>query len=124
MLLNKATFRVYAARAYTNDLCTGTPEFNADIKVFDKITRMLKKWQRGKDINIRLLVNYFIFLRNNFQIAPSVAMMMFKGSEAGVDSEAKTVLCYLNMMKETEIRSYAVDLDPRLSAALSKELTP
>ncbi|MCK5020103.1 MAG: hypothetical protein KAS32_23820 [Candidatus Peribacteraceae bacterium] len=122
MELNKDTFKIYAARAYQNDLCTGMPEFVSDLKVFDKIIRMLKKWQKGKDIDIRLLVNHFIFARNNFDIHCVVKMMMFKATDT-VESEVKTVLHYLKMLTSKDSTIYNVNLDMRLAGSLAKELT-
>lgn len=75
--LTKNNFLLYAAKHYNNPQCLGTTEFNSDMKRFMYIKRLLKKYQRGQEIDNRLLLNHLVILNNIFEVRPLNRMLFF-----------------------------------------------
>lgn len=95
--LTKHNFLLYAAKHYNNPQCMGTIEFNSDMKRFMYIKRLLKKYQRGQDIDNRLLINHLVILNNIFEIRPLNRMLFFYCDE---DTHAiiLSILNFLNII--------------------------
>ena len=119
MNLNHDNWRVYAAKHYTNNNCVSVVEFNEDIGKVALAKKLIKKWQSGGKINVRLLLNHIILFTNVFEIQAAKDILMLQaGKEFG--SVMKTLLLYLNFIAEGEYPTVKYNL--KMAKAL-KELT-
>lgn len=97
--LTKDNFMLYAMGNYSNPDCVGMNEFNEDLSRIKYVKRLLKKYDRSGKLRPILLLNHLVILGNVFGSTPTARMLFFK-LESDVYSPLKTVLLYLNYIKE------------------------
>lgn len=97
--LTKDNFMLYAMGNYSNPDCVGMNEFNEDLSRIKYVKRLLKKYDRSGKLRPILLLNHLVILGNVFGSTPTARMLFFK-LEPDVYSPLKTVLLYLNYIKE------------------------
>lgn len=122
--LTSDNFLMYAIRNYENPSCTGSKDFNKDLRTLVYIKKFLNKMRKqGIDaVNPQLLVNHIITLVNLFQPYPTSRILFAYFEEAHWPSIV-SVLEYLNIMPEKipEIESLDdIIEDPILSAKLDE----
>jgi len=66
MRLDEDTFALYAARYYDMRKATGIDEFNDDLKRFQYLKRLFKRYEETGDLKVRLILNHLIVLYNCF----------------------------------------------------------
>jgi len=77
MVLNDANFILYAAKSYDVKQSAGIEEFNEDLKRFQYLKRLFKRYEESRDLKIRLILNHIIVLYNCFG-TEATNMIFFK----------------------------------------------
>jgi len=77
MVLNDANFILYAAKSYDIKQSAGIEEFNEDLKRFQYLKRLFKRYEESRDLKIRLILNHIIVLYNCFG-TEATNMIFFK----------------------------------------------
>ena len=73
--MNEENFLLYAARCYDMDRAASTEEFEEDLKRFQYLKRLLKRYHDGKELKTRLILNHVIVIYNCF--GPEATNMLF-----------------------------------------------
>lgn len=107
--LTEDNFIMYAVKNYDNPGCRGMEEFYDDLKRFKYIKRLLRKYNVGKDLRERLILNHIIVLGNLFGVEATTKMLFFK-IEKKFWSQIKTFLVFLNYMPMKVIVSQGVEI--------------
>jgi hypothetical protein len=107
--LTEDNFIMYAVKNYDNPGCRGMEEFYDDLKRFKYIKRLLRKYNVGKDLRERLILNHIIVLGNLFGVEATTKMLFFK-IEKKFWSQIKTFLVFLNYMPMKVIVSPGVEI--------------
>ena len=99
--LTDSNFTLYAAKYYNTSRCINDKEFYQDLARISSIKRLLNRYQKGRKISVRLLLNHVITFFNMFEIAAANDLLMHRMK----DSEEclpylKTCLIYLNYLPE------------------------
>lgn len=81
MELTDQNFQIYAAMNYDNMFCLNETEFLNDLGHLKTIQRMMTKYIKGDDTNIRLLINNIIIFYNCFKHSAASKMIQLKVSE-------------------------------------------
>jgi hypothetical protein len=77
MIINENNFLLIAAKYYDNPSCNSIEEFENDLKTFQYIKKLFKKYKNGDDLNERLILNHIIVIFNLFgDLAPH--LLFFK----------------------------------------------
>jgi hypothetical protein len=97
MILNEANFILYAAKMYDVKRSSGVEEFNEDLKRFQYLKRLFKRYDESGDLKIRLILNHIIVLYNCFG-PEATDMLFFKLKEYHV--YLKPFVLFLNYMPE------------------------
>jgi hypothetical protein len=123
MILNDTNFLLYAARCYDIKKSTGDEEFYEDLKRFQYLKRLFKRYEEADDLKIRLILNHIIVLYNCFG-AEATHMIFFKLKE--YHSMVKPIVLFLNYLpekieyEEATIFSSDIPLDHRIVQELRK----
>ena len=107
--LTEDNFIMYAVKNYDNPGCRGMEEFHDDLKRFKYIKRLLRKYNVGKDLRERLILNHIIILGNLFGVEATTKMLFFK-IEKKFWSQIKTFLVFLNYMPMKIIVSQSIEI--------------
>ena len=107
--LTEDNFIMYAVKNYDNPGCRGMEEFYDDLKRFKYIKRLLRKYNVGKDLRERLILNHIIVLGNLFGVEATTKMLFFK-IEKKFWSQIKTFLVFLNYMPMKVIVSHDMEI--------------
>ena len=93
------------------------------MKRFMYINRILKKYQRKKDINYRLLINHFIVLGNVFRPEPLNRMLYFYCDES-LHNFIYTILNVLNIVTSNipEVNNETVKIDEIMDSELQQTM--
>jgi len=121
--LNRDNFILYAMGNYSNPDCLGVSEFTEDLARIKYVKRLLKRYQRTNKIRTILLLNHVVVLGNVFGCTPASRMLFYK-LERNIHSPLKTVLLYLNYIKDNmmfdELWIEEIPLDTRLGKILQE----
>jgi len=66
MELTETSFLIYAMNCYDNPSCHEVSEFEEDLKRFQYIRKLLKKYKETGDLRERLILNHIIVIYNLF----------------------------------------------------------
>ena len=104
--LNEDTFILFAIKHYENPHCVTREDFDEDLKRFKYLKRLLKRYVRGGQLRIHLIINHLIILYNVF--GEAATPLLFYKLEREYWCILKTILLYLNkypigMLPELEI---------------------
>lgn len=66
VLLNELNFTLFAAKTYENPHCMSMEEFHDDLKRFQYIKRLMKKYVVSDEMRARLILNHIVILFNCF----------------------------------------------------------
>lgn len=97
-MLTKENFALYAAKAYDMTLNVTEEDFEADLKRFLYIKRLLNKYKNGDELKARLILNHVIILYNCF--GEAATPMLFLRME-GLHDVIKPFILALNYLPET-----------------------
>lgn len=117
MILNDSNFLLYAAKAYDVKKSSGADEFYEDLKRFQYLKRLFKRYEEAGDLKVRLILNHIIVLYNCFG-PEATHMLFFKLKE--YHSCLKPFVLFLNYMPEmiryenVVIPNSNIPLDPRI----------
>lgn len=88
---------LYAAKAYDVKKSSGADEFYEDLKRFQYLKRLFKRYDEAGDLKIRLILNHVIVLYNCFG-PEATHMLFFKLKE--YHHYLKPFVLFLNYMPE------------------------
>ena len=71
-------FLLYAAQHYDNPSCLTEADFISDINKIKFILKMIKRYEREKIVNERLILNHLILLYNVFRPEAATRMLVLK----------------------------------------------
>lgn len=123
MILNDSNFMLYAAKAYDVKKSSGAEEFYEDLKRFQYLKRLFKRYDEAGDLKIRLILNHVIVLYNCFG-PEATHMLFFKLKE--YHRYLKPFVLFLNYMPEKihyegiTIHGSDIGLDPTIVDELRK----
>lgn len=117
MKLNEENFSIYAAKHYDFRNASSDDEFNDDLKRFQYLKRLFKRYEEDDDLKIRLILNHLIVIFNCFG-SHGTPMLFQKLPE--YHHYLKPFIIMLGYMPETiqyndiQIRNSDVPLDSRI----------
>lgn len=123
MILDEKTFILYAAKHYDTLRSSGIDEFYEDIKRFQYLKRLFRRYEDDGDLRLRLILNHLIVLYNCFGPA-ATNMLFFKLKE--FHPYVKPFALFLNYMPEyieyegIKILDSDIALDPKIIEELRK----
>jgi hypothetical protein len=123
MNLNDSNFLLYAAKSYDIKKSASAEEFYEELKRFQYLKRLLKRYDESGDLKIRLILNHIIVLYNCF--GPNTTnMLFFKLKE--YHSYIKPFIVFLDYMPDSieyetvKIMNSDIPLDPNIVNELRK----
>lgn len=116
MKLNDDNFLLKAMHSYDNAQCHTVQEFEEDLKRFQYLRKLLKRYKKDGELRERLILNHIIVLFNLFGDS-TVDMLFFKVEEEYWPTLV-TFLLYLNRISEE--RASELSLDQTIVTALRK----
>lgn len=75
MHLTEKNFLLYAAKNYDSKRSASEEEFHEDLKRFQYLKRLFKRYEEDNDLRVRLILNHLIVLYNCF--GPNTTPMLF-----------------------------------------------
>lgn len=123
MKLNEESFIIYAAKYYDMQKAASIEEFNEDIKRFQYLKRLFKRYDEDNELRVRLILNHLIVLYNCF--GPMSTNMLFMKLE-GYHHYLKPFVMFLNYLPEhieysgKIINSNTIPSDPIIIEELRK----
>lgn len=120
-LITDDNFLLYATKNYESTRCFGVAELNQDLERFVHIKRLLRKYNRNKKTNLRLLVNHIIVINNLFGPYPTNRMLFFYVDEYTYPQLA-SVLYFLSILQESipEVKMSEIEIDEDLYKQLEE----
>ena len=107
--LNESTFLLFAIKHYENPHCVTREDFDEDLKRFKYLKRLLKRYVRGGQLRIHLIINHLIILYNVFGEA-ATPLLLYK-LEREYWGILKTILLYLNKYPTGTLPDLEIDED-------------
>ena len=107
--LNEDTFILFAIKHYENPHCVTREDFDEDLKRFKYLKRLLKRYVRGGQLRIHLIINHLIILYNVF--GEAATPLLFYKLEREYWCILKTILLYLNKYPIGMLPNLEVDED-------------
>lgn len=123
MKLDDSTFLLYAAKQYDLKSAASANDFYEDVKRFQHLKRLFKRYHEDNDLRTRLILNHLIVIYNCF--GKSATNMLFLRLK-GYHPYLKPFLIFLNYMTETivyedeVIKSSEIGLDINIVNELRK----
>ena len=97
MIVDDNSFLVYATKHYNTRRAISSEDFADDIKRFQYLKRLFKRYEENNDLKVRLILNHIIIIYNCFGIEASP--MLFYKLEC-YHSYLKPILSFLNYLPE------------------------
>lgn len=124
--LTDNNFILYALKHYDNPSCRGTVEFEDDLKRFRYLIRLFRKYEAGKGLKERLILNHLVVVYNLFGVEAATRMLFFK-IEKQYWSQLKSFLTFLNVMpigivitsQGSDINGFEIPLDEKIITLLN-----
>lgn len=98
MELDEGSFMLYAAKNYDISKAASIEEFYNDIKRFQYLKRLFKRYKDDGDLKVRLILNHIIILYNCF--GPLSTNMLFMKLK-DYHSYLKPFILFLNQLPKT-----------------------
>lgn len=76
MILNEDNFTIYAAKFYDQKKAASIEEFYDDLKRFQYLKRLFKRYEEDDDLKVRLILNHLIVLFNCFGSAATPMLFL------------------------------------------------
>ena len=80
MKLDEESFLLYAAKYYDIRMAASTEEFYDDLRRFQHLKRLLKRYEEDNDLKVRLILNHLTVIYNCFG-AGATTMLFYKLEE-------------------------------------------
>jgi len=106
--LNHDSIMIYAVKAYDRPNCVMS-EFKDDMKRFNYLKRLFKRYRSFGEIKERLIINHLIVLCNVFGPIVTTRLLFYKMVPEDY-SALKTYLTFLNLMPLSVIGIRGVDI--------------
>lgn len=116
MTLNEDNFLLFAMHCYDNAQCHTVQEFEEDLKRFQYLRKLLKRYKKDGELRERLILNHIIVLFNLF--GEGTTDMLFLKIEEEYWPTLATFLLYLNRISEE--KASMLSLDQTIVTALRK----
>jgi len=102
--LNEDNYILFAIKNYDNPQAATKEDFFEDMRRFKYIKRLLKKYHKGTEVKLSLLLNHIIIIYNVFgEAAP---LLLFYKMERDYWSDIKAIMIFLdkypNRVAETD----------------------
>jgi len=97
MILNEDNFMLFTAHHYDMDRAVTVDEFQEDIKRFQYLKRLFKRYVDGKELKVRLILNHIIIIYNCF--GPRATDLLFMKLD-GYHKYLKPFILYISYMPE------------------------
>jgi len=123
MRLDEDNFIIYAGKYYDMKRSASEEEFSEDIKRFQYLKRLLKRYDEDDELRTRLILNHLIVLYNCFGL-PTTNMLFYKLK--GYHHYLKPFLLFLNYLPELVqyedriIHTEYIPMDPFIVKELKK----
>ena len=123
MKLDEDSFLLYAAKCYDMKMAISAEEFYDDLRRFQHLKRLFKRYEEDDDLKVRLILNHLIVIYNCF--GPGATTMLFFKLEE-YHKCLKPFMIMLNYMPEVieysdkRIMSSEIPLDERIVEELRK----
>jgi hypothetical protein len=123
MRLTEKNFLIYAAKNYDMSRAASVDEFHEDLKRFQYLKRLFRRYEEDNDLRVRLILNHLIVIYNCF--GPSATNMLFMKLEP-YHKYLKPFVMFLSYMpdlveyEETFIKNDQISLDPIIVEELRK----
>ncbi len=123
MKLDEDSFLLYAAKCYDMKMAISAEEFYDDLRRFQHLKRLFKRYEEDDDLKVRLILNHLIVIYNCF--GPGATTMLFFKLEE-YHKCLKPFMIMLNYMPEVieysdkQIISSEIPLDERIVEELRK----
>lgn len=123
MRLTEKNFILYAAKNYDMSRAASIDEFHEDLKRFQYLKRLFRRYEEDNDLRIRLILNHLIVLYNCF--GPGATNMLFMKLDM-YQSYLKPFVMFLSYMpdlieyEETIIKNDDIALDEAIVLELRK----
>ena len=121
--LTNDNIMMYAIKSYDSPNCVMS-EFTEDMKRFNYIKRLFRRYTKYGELRERLILNHLIVLYNVFGVEPTTRMLFFKISKSDW-SALKTYLLFLSYMpivvkgiKGQDIKSSDIAVDMNIADVL------
>lgn len=121
--LNSDNFLIYAVKAYDKPNMI-LSEFKEDIKRFNYLKRLFRRYKKHDDLKERLILNHLIVLYNVFGPEAATRLLFFKTSKEDY-STLKTYLLFLSYMPSMvkgingkDIKSSDIPVDLKIAKIL------
>jgi len=117
MKLEEDSFLLYAAKYYDIRMAASADEFYDDLKRFQHLKRLFKRYDEDDDLKIRLILNHLTVIYNCFG-AEATPMLFFKLED--YHEALKPFVIMLGYMPEvveygnSKIISSEIPLDPKI----------
>ena len=123
MKLNEESFMIYAAKYYDMRKASSVEEFHEDLKRFQYLKRLFRRYDEDNELRVRLILNHLIVLYNCF--GPMSTNMLFMKLE-GYHQYLKPFILFLNYLTDTVeydnkvIKTSSIPMDPIIIEELRK----
>jgi len=100
--LDAKSYPLYVVKVYKNDHVLDLNEFNADVKIFKNVKSNLNRRFNNKNIDLRLIVNQIITLRNVFEPI-AVARILFYITDPHLHPMVLSLISFLGLHDTSRI---------------------
>ena len=107
--LTAKNFQAYAMKHYDDPQCQDLEDFQEDLRRFRYLKRLLHRYHENGELRERLMLNHIICLFNVFGFEPCMRMLKFKIKEERYWTSIKTMLIYLDLIKEDWMPAVSLD---------------
>jgi len=98
--LTNKNFTAFAMKHYDDPQCEDIEDFHEDLRRFRYLKRLLHRYHENGELRERLMLNHLICIFNVFGFDACMTMLEFKIKEPSYWSTIKTMLLYLELVKE------------------------
>lgn len=123
MHLTEKNFLLYAAKNYDSKKSASEEEFQEDLKRFQYLKRLFKRYEEDSDLRVRLILNHLIVIYNCF--GPNATNMLFMKLEE-YHAYLKPFVLFLSYMpeliryEEMVIKNSDISMDENIVKELRK----
>jgi hypothetical protein len=101
--LNEDNYLLFAIQNYDNPQAATKEDFYEDLRRFKYIKRLLKKYHKGNEVKLNLLLNHIIIVYNVF--GDAAPLLLFYKMEREYWSDIKTIMIFLDRYPEMDTNS-------------------
>ena len=108
--LNEDNYVLFAIKHYDNPQAATKEDFFEDMRRFKYINRLLKKYHKGTEVKLNLLLNHIIIIYNVF--GDAAPLLLFYKMERDYWSDIKAIMVFLNkypVLETSSLKEIAVN---------------